>query len=133
MIRNEHLSEGIAQHIDHAMWAVLVADPEARMDLLRLHVADDFVYVGPGAAFDGVEGLSEAFEGLRHDDRRPAALRRTSGVDQHHGYFRFTWERVERGAVAMSGWCFGSVDESGALRRVVAFEGLAPGRRHVMA
>ena len=51
-------------------------------------------------------------------------LRRTSAVDQHHGYFRSTWERVERGAVAMSGWCFGSVDGSGALHQIVMFEGL---------
>jgi hypothetical protein len=133
VFRREHGGEGIAQRIDRMMSAVLVDDSEERLDQLRLHVADDFVYVSPEAVFGGAEGLSEAFERLRHDEWRPAALRRTSGVDQHHGYFRFTWERVERGAVAMSGWCFGSVDESGALRRVVAFEGLAPGRRDVTA
>ena len=49
-------------------------------------------------------------------------------MDQHHGYFRFTWERVERGAVVMSGWIFGSLDESGAIDRIVAFEGLEPGQ-----
>jgi hypothetical protein len=47
-------------------------------------------------------------------------------VEQHHGYFRFTWERVERGAVVMSGLAFGSLDESGAIDRIVAFEGLVP-------
>jgi hypothetical protein len=34
---------------------------------------------------------------------------------------------VERGAVVMSGWAFGSLDESGAIDRIVAFEGLVPG------
>ena len=28
----------------------------------------------------------------------------------------------------MSGWIFGSLDESGAIDRIVAFEGLEPGR-----
>jgi hypothetical protein len=35
---------------------------------------------------------------------------------------------VERGAVVMSGLAFGSLDESGAIDRIVAFEGLEPGR-----
>ena len=91
-------------------------------------MAPDVVYVEPRAVFDGPAGLSEAFERLRRADRQPAALRRTSAVDQHHGYFRFTWERVERGTVVMSGWIFGSLDESGAIDRIVAFEGLEPGR-----
>jgi len=49
-------------------------------------------------------------------------------VDSHHHYFRFTWERVERGTVVMSGWIFGSLDESEAIDRIVAFEGLDPGQ-----
>lgn len=108
------------------MTAVVLADTEARLAALAAHVAPDVVYVSPSAVFDGPGGLSEAFERLRRPDRQPAALRRTSPLDQHHGYFRFTWERVERGAVVMSGWAFGSLDESGAIDRIVAFEGLEP-------
>ncbi|HEX3334231.1 MAG TPA: hypothetical protein VHS57_07805 [Acidimicrobiales bacterium] len=40
---------------------------------------------------------------------------------------RFTGAWVERSTVAMPGWCFGSVDGSGALRRVVVSEDLVPG------
>lgn len=55
-------------------------------------------------------------------------MRRTSAVDLHHGYFRFTWQRVERAVTAMEGWGFGSLDDAGAMRRVVALEGLVPGQ-----
>ena len=109
------------------MTAAVLADAEARLEGLAAHVAPDVVYVSPEAVFDGPGGLSDAFERLRRGDRQPAALRRTSAVDQHHGYFRFTWDRLERGAVVMSGWIFGSLDESGAIDRIVAFEGLESG------
>jgi hypothetical protein len=33
----------------------------------------------------------------------------------------------------MSGWAFGSIDESGAIDRIVAFEGLVPGRSEATA
>ncbi len=74
------------------------------------------------------DGLSDAFAGYRHEEWRHAALRRTSPVDLHHGYFRFTWARLERGATVMEGWGFGSLDEAGLVRRVVVFEGLEPSR-----
>jgi hypothetical protein len=126
MFRHDHRVEDLAARVDHAMTAVLLADARLRLETLASHLAPDLVYVSPAAVFDGPSGLSEAFERLRHSDRQPAALRRTSSVDQHHGFFRFTWERVERGAVTMTGWIFGSLDETGAIARIVAFEGLEP-------
>lgn len=108
------------------MTSVVLPDEEARLGALTTHLAPDVVYVSPWAVFDGAAGLSEAFERLRRADRQPALLRRTSAVDSHHHYFRFTWERVERGAVVMSGWIFGSLDQSEAIDRIVAFEGLDP-------
>jgi hypothetical protein len=127
MFRRNHRAEVLAVRIDHLMTSVVLPDAQARLDALRDHVAPDVVYVSPRAVFDGPEGLSEAFERLRRSDRQPATLRRTSAVDCHHHYFRFSWERVERGAVVVSGWIFGSLDESGAIDRFVAFEGLEPG------
>lgn len=104
-----------------------MTDDRDRLDRLAEHLAPDFVYVSPEAVFDGAEGLSEAFARYRHESWRGTRLRRTGALEMHHGYFRFSWERVEEGTVAMEGWSFGSVDESGAIDRVVAFEGLVPG------
>ena len=116
----------MAQRIDHLMEAVFVADDRDRLARLAEHLAPDFVYVSPEAVFDGPEGLSEAFARYRRESWRAARLRRTSALEMHHGYFRYSWERLEGGAVAMQGWSFGSVDDSGAIDRVVAFEGLVP-------
>jgi hypothetical protein len=124
VFRRDHRDEDLTNRVDHLMAAAVLADAGTRLEAVGAHVAQDVVYVSPEAVFDGPAGLSEAFERLRRRDRQPAALRRTSVVDQHHGYFRFTWDRVERGAVVMSGWIFGSLDESGAIDRIVAFEGL---------
>jgi hypothetical protein len=127
VFRRDHRAEDLTTRVDHLMSLVGLADASARLEGLADHVAPDVVYVSPEAVFDGLGGLSEAFERLRRAERQPAAVRRTSAVDQHHGYFRFTWERVERGTVVMSGWIFGSLDESGAINRIVVFEGLEPG------
>lgn len=111
------------------MVEVLAADEQERLEALRTRLAPDFVYVGPDAVFDGAEGLSEAFARYRHDRSLGAVLRRTSPVDQHHGWFRCTWARMERGQTAVEGWAVGSLDDAGAIRRLVVFEGLQPGRR----
>ena len=127
MFGQDHESEDIATRIDHLMEAVFEEDDDERLASLRRHVAPDFVYISPEAVFEGPAGLSEAFAMYRRADRRPVTLRRTSSIDLHHGYFRYTWQRVERGASAMEGWSFGSLDETGAIERVVTFEGLVPG------
>ena len=123
----DHHAEAVAQRIDHLMEAVFVADDRDRLARLAEHLAPDFVYVSPEAVFDGAEGLSDAFARYRRESWRGARLRRTSELEMHHGYFRYSWERVESGAVVMEGWSFGSVDDTGAIDRVVAFEGLVPG------
>jgi hypothetical protein len=124
----DHENENIAERIDHLMTAVFVADEHERLETLGRHVAPDFVYVSPEAVYEGAQGLSDAFNRYRLETRWRTALRRTSPIDLHHGYFRFTWERVERGTAAAAGWSFGSIDEVGAICRVVTFEGLVPGQ-----
>ncbi|HVT41615.1 MAG TPA: hypothetical protein VHD39_01430 [Acidimicrobiales bacterium] len=116
----------MATRIDHLMSAVFVADDGERREALDRHLAPDFVYVTPEAVFEGADGLSEAFAPYRRPDRRPASVRRTSPVELHHGYFRFSWVRTERGTTAHEGVAFGALDETGAINRVVTFEGLVP-------
>jgi hypothetical protein len=123
----DHDAEDVAARIDHLMEAVFKEDDDARLETLARHLAPDFVYVSSEAVFEGPAGLSDAFGLYRRADRRPVTLQRTSGVDLHHCYFRYTWQRVERGVTAMEGWSFGSLDDRGAIERVVTFEGLVPG------
>jgi hypothetical protein len=127
VFRRDHRTEDVSQRIDHLMAAVFVPDETERVARLAEHLANDFVYVGPDGVFDGASGLSEAFTPYRRAGGRAAALRRTSPVETHHGYFRFSWEQVEDGVTAMEGWAFGSLDQHGEIRRVIVFEGLVPG------
>src|ERR1700728_3341952 len=129
MCRRDQHEEDLAARLDRLMAAVLLADERERLGGLRARLSPNFVYVGPDAVFDGVDGLSEAFARYRHDRGLGAVLRRTSPVDQHHGWFRCTWARMERGRTAVEGWAMGSLDDAGAIRRLVVFEGLQPGRR----
>jgi hypothetical protein len=128
VFRQDHRAEDVATRIDHLMAAVFVAEDRERRETLGRHVAPDFVYVTPEAVFEGAEGLSEAFAPYRRADWGPTSLRRTCPLELHHGYFRFSWARTERGAVAMEGWAFGVLDDTGAINRIVTFEGLVPGR-----
>jgi hypothetical protein len=123
----DHHREDVTERIDHLMTGVFVPDDGDRMARLGEHVASDFVYVGPDGVYDGAAGLSDAFAAYRRAGH-VTTLRRTGPVETHHGYFRFSWQRVEDGFSAMEGWAFGSLDEQGDIRRVVVFEGLTPGR-----
>jgi hypothetical protein len=127
VFHHHHHAETLAERIDGLMAAVFLRDDAARMASLTPRLAQDFVFVTPSAVFDAAAGLSEAFAHYRHDDWLGTLLRRTSTVETHHGFFRFSWQRVERGGVAMDGWGFGQVDEAGLITRLVTFDGMVPG------
>ncbi len=55
------------------------------------------------------------------------SFRRSSGVDEHHGFARYEWELVAPdGSVSLSGLDVAEVGDDGLLRRVVGFLGLVP-------
>lgn len=56
-------------------------------------------------------------------------FRRTSGIDAHHGYARYSWELVgPDGQVAVGGLDVAQVDDDGRLLRVAGFFGDLPDR-----
>jgi hypothetical protein len=127
MFRRHHDPETLADRIDALMVAVMSRPDRERLETLGRHLAPDFVYLSPQVVVEGPEGLSEAFSRFRHDEAGLTTLRRTSAVDVHHAHFRYTWERRERGRVAMDGWSFGWMDPRGLISRIVSFDGLVPG------
>lgn len=124
VFRRRHQTKDFADRIDQVMAALFVTDERERMERLEEHLAFDFVYVSPSAVIDGPLGLSDAFVHYRHDDWRHASLRRTSIVDLHHAFFRYSWERRENDATTMEGWSFGTVNPNGLISRIVSFDGL---------
>ena len=124
VFRRRRQTFDVAERIDFVMAAVFISDELERMEQLEEHLAFDFVYVSPSAVVDGPLGLSDAFVHYRHDEWRHTSLGRTSKVDLHHAFFRYSWERIENGATAMEGWSFGTLNTQGLISRIVSFDGL---------
>jgi hypothetical protein len=52
---------------------------------------------------------------------------RVSGIDEHHGHFRFAWELVASdGSVALSGLDVGELADDGTIARITGFFGALP-------
>lgn len=57
-------------------------------------------------------------------------FRRTSGIDAHHGYARYSWELIgPDGQLAVGGLDVAQVDKDGKLVRVAGFFGDLPARQ----
>jgi hypothetical protein len=102
------------------------ADEEVRRSLLERAWADDATYCDPTAMVRGrdellahIAGFRTAFAGAR--------IETTSGVEEHHGWFRFAWKMVDgEGNSPMEGFDVGSVGGDGRIERIVGFFGPFP-------
>jgi hypothetical protein len=107
-----------------AMWNE--TDPATRAETIRVAWTDDGHYVDPLMESQGHEGLSAMIDGAQA--QFPGhSIRRTSGVDVHHGLVRFSWELVgEVGAVAVAGLDVGVLADDGRFSRIAGFLGDLP-------
>jgi hypothetical protein len=109
--------------------------PEAakRRELLDTALTDDCSYTDPAYEVRGKEELAdhigrslrgEAYDGLGAGARIPFS----SGVDQHHGMFRFTWVLVEpqEQQILLEGMDFVELADDGRLKRIIGFFGAFP-------
>jgi SnoaL-like domain len=106
--------------------AWMQADESARRRTLQAAWADDGTYGDPTALVEGREALVRHIGGFQA--QMPAhQLAVTSGVDEHHGFVRFTWAiRNRDGTVVLEGVDFGELADDGRLRRIVGFFGPPP-------
>lgn len=101
-------------------------DETARRELLHRSWADDGIYTDPLVHIEGREAL--VHHARKFADRWPGArIVITSGVDEHHGFVRFTWRIVSPGGEGLrDGMDFGELSADGHLRRIVGFFGPFP-------
>ena len=96
--------------------------------LVELALTDDAELVQPNGRSVSREAIRERIAGLR--DRWPGArVVITSGVDEHHGFLRYTWELRGSESVLLTGFDVGELAPDGRLRRVVQFFGPFPAAR----
>ena len=107
-----------------AMWNE--KDPAKRADVIRAAWTDEGHYVDPLMESKGHEGLNAMIDGAQA--QFPGhTIRRTSGIDEHHGLVRFSWELVDgNGAVAVAGLDIGVIADDGRLSRIAGFLGDLP-------
>jgi hypothetical protein len=108
-------------------------DAALRRELLDIGLADDCSYTDPAYEVRGKEELAnhigrslsgEAYDGLGAGARIPIS----SGVDQHHGMFRFTWVLIEpqERHILLEGMDFVEMAADGRLQRITGFFGAFP-------
>jgi SnoaL-like domain len=101
-------------------------DRTKRIALIEEAWTIDGQLVDPPAAGEGHAGISELAAGL-HAQFPGHQFRRSSGIDIHHGAFRFAWELVAPdGTVALAGLDVGEFADDGRLRRITGFFGELP-------
>ena len=98
-------------------------DYALRQKLLEQIWADDGTYTDPTAHVAGRNALVDHI-GALFEQFPGAYFVVTSGIDSHHGKFRFTWRMVlADGEVFLEGVDFGELNSDGKLHRIVGFFG----------
>src|ERR687896_1205125 len=108
-------------------------DAATRLELLDMSLADDGTYTDPAYEVRGKEELAdligrslsgEAYNGAGAGARIPIS----SGVDQHHGMFRFSWVMIDpqERQIILEGMDFVDLAADGRLQRINGFFGAFP-------
>lgn len=114
--------------IDTHLEAYSETDATRRATLIAQVWSPDGKLIDPpldAAGHDGINAMFAAVQGQFAGH----TLRRTTGIDEHHGVARYGWEMVgPDGAVALTGMDVAVVDDEGKLVRVAGFFGDLPAR-----
>ena len=99
-------------------------DEGKRRALLEKSWAENGTYNDPTVEVVGREALVQHIGGI-HKRFAGHRIILTSGVDEHHGWLRFTWAMVSpEGSRVSEGIDFGEVGSDGRLIRITGFYGL---------
>ena len=115
----------ITTTVDTHLEAYAETDPARRADLIAQVWQPDGELIDPPLEGKGHDGIAEmASAVLEHFPGH--TFRRTSAIDEHHGFVRYGWELVgPDGTVAIAGVDVAQLDD-GRLRRVTGFFGELP-------
>jgi hypothetical protein len=116
----------VTEIVDTYLAALGETDASKRGGMLARAWIPEGRYVDPARDVRGAEAMTATIAAL-HEQVPGATFRRTSGIDLHHEYLRFSWEMVgPDGAVALSGIDIGSLSEDGKLKGICGFFGELP-------
>ena len=115
-----------ATTIDRYLEAYSENDPARRRELIVETFTSGATLADPPLDAAGHDGLDDMFAAVQ--SQFPGhTFRRSSGVDEHHGFARYAWDLVaDDGSVTVAGTDFARLDPSGKLVSVVGFFGPVP-------
>jgi hypothetical protein len=110
---------------------MLAAWNEPESSKVRSHLeralAPDVHFIDPSIDVTGIDG----FEANVHEvhERIPGAVySRSSGVDSHHGLYRYSWAIHRDGELVLPGFDVVEADAAGRVARVLGFFGELPSK-----
>ena len=113
------------ESFDHMLAAWNESEPQLVRKHLLKALTPDVRFVDPSIDVTGSEG----FENNVHEvhTRLPGAVySRTSGVDSHHGFYRYHWAIHQNGELLVPGFDVVETDNSGFIISVIGFFGPIP-------
>lgn len=120
------MSTTTAQLVDNYLTAYGEPDAARRRDLIAAAFADDATLADPpfdAYGHDGIDGVFASVQSQFPDN----TFRRTSGVDEHHGAARYSWELVAAdGSITVAGTDYVRLTDDGRIAAVVGFFGQVP-------
>ncbi len=112
--------------IDTHLAAYGEPDAARRRDLITACWAADGTLADPPMDATGHEAIDAMFDAVQ-SQFAGHRFRRSSGVDEHHGVARYSWEMVAPDeSVTLSGMDVARIDADGMLTGVVGFFGPLP-------
>jgi hypothetical protein len=109
-----------------ALWNA--TDEKERRQLAADVLTEDAAIIYPTVAAHGREDVVAAL-GAFHGRLPGARFEKTSGVEEHHGWLRASWDMVlADGSVGLDGEDVAEFTDDGRLRRVLGFHNPLPQR-----
>ncbi len=120
--------EQVKASLDHYFQSWNEPDEAKRLAHLEAGWAQGATYTDPSAHVEGRDALSKHIAGfLANPQLKGFSIVRVTGIDIHHGSFRFGWEmRTPDGKVATVGIDYGEFDANGMITKIVGFFGPMP-------
>jgi hypothetical protein len=109
--------------------AMLAAWNERDSEKIRAHLdqalAPGVHFVDPSIVTRGIDEFERNVREFRK--RLPDAIcSRASGVDSHHGLYRYAWEIHQNGKLLVAGFDVAEADDTGRIAKVMGFFGPLP-------
>lgn len=116
----------VQRTVDTHLEAYSECEAARRAELIAQVWAEQGQLIDPpieGSGHAGISDVAAAVQAKFPDH----TFRRTTGIDEHHGFARYGWELVSSaGTVALTGLDIAEIEADGRLRRVIGFLGDIP-------